>query len=310
MIRPVSSILVIGEALVDIVRRTDGSRAEHPGGSPANVALGLARLERDATLLTRIGRDERGRTVRRHLEGAGVRLLDGSITAEPTSTATARLDAAGVATYEFDLDWRLPTALDPAGLARDFQALHTGSIAAFLQPGGDDVLRALEAVRGTMTISYDPNARPALMGEASQARARVERIVALSDLVKVSDEDLAWLAPGEDPLDVAREWAARGPAVVVVTLGGQGAVGLCAAGRVRVPAPATTLVDTVGAGDSFMSGLLDHVAGADLLGADRAERLRGIDERFLRDMLEHAARLASITCGREGADPPTRAELS
>jgi fructokinase len=305
----VSSILVIGEALVDIVLRTDGSRSEHPGGSPANVALGLARLERDATLLARIGRDERGRTLRGHLEGAGVRLLDGSITAEPTSTATARLDDVGVATYEFDLDWRLPTALDPAGPARGFQALHTGSIAAFLQPGGDDVLRTLEAVRGTTTISYDPNARPALMGEASQARARVERIVALSDLVKVSDEDLAWLAPGEDPLDVAGEWAARGPAVVVVTLGREGAVGLCAAGRVRVPAPATTLVDTVGAGDSFMSGLLDHLAGADLLGADRAGRLRRIDGPLLRDMLEHAARIASITCGREGADPPTRAEL-
>ncbi len=298
-------MLVVGEALVDIVERADGPTAEHPGGSPANVALGLARLGREARLLTRIGADPRGLTVRAHLESSGVRLAPESITTGRTSTATAHLDARGVASYDFDLDWRLPDGLDLGGAT----AVHTGSIAAFLPPGGDAVLDLVRRAAGRATVSYDPNARPRLMGEPAAARARVESFVALADLVKVSDEDLDWLAPGEDPEGLIADWLGRGPAVVVLTRGERGAVGVCAAGRVEVPAPPIAVLDTVGAGDSFMAGLLDHLAGCRLLGPDRAAGLRAIGTAEAEAMLAHAVKIAAITCTRAGADPPTRADL-
>jgi fructokinase len=298
-------ILVVGEALVDIVERIDGTRTEHPGGSPANVALGLTRLGRRATLLTRIGADERGRAVRTHLESSGVHLVAGSVTSDVTSTATAAIDEAGVASYLFDLVWDLPGEIDLGSAT----ALHTGSIAAFLPPGGDAVVRLVERASGRVTVSYDPNARPRLMGDPEDALKRVERIIRLCDVVKASDEDLAWLAPNRDPADIAADWLALGPAVVVVTRGGQGATGVTTAGRVDVPAPVVTVVDTVGAGDSFMSGLLDHLAGAGLLGPARRAALRELDTVGVEAMLRHAAGIAAFTCSRPGADPPTRAEL-
>ena len=298
-------ILVVGEALVDIVERVDGTRAEHPGGSPANVALGLARLGRSATLLTRVGTDRRGLAVQAHLTSSGVRLAAGSVTAAGTSTATARIDEHGVASYLFDLDWDLPAEITLGSAS----ALHTGSIAAFLAPGGEAVVRLVEQATGKVTVSYDPNARPRLMGDPVAARHRVEHIVTLCDLVKVSDEDLDWLAPGHDPVEVAAGWLALGPAVVVVTRGRRGSLALTAAGRVDVPAPAITVVDTVGAGDSFMSGLIDHLAGAGLLGAASRPALRSLDLAEVEAMLRHAARIAAVTCSRAGADPPTRAEL-
>jgi fructokinase len=301
----VNDVLVVGEALVDIVERADGLLAEHPGGSPANVALGLARLGRSARLLTRIGADRRGLAIRGHLESSGVTLMPGSVTDAVTSTATALIDEQGVASYVFDLDWDLPVDVELGA----YRALHTGSIAAFLPPGGDAVVQLVEQATGKVTVSYDPNARPRLMGAPDAARARVERLVALSDVVKVSDEDLAWLAPGEDVVKVAGQWLASGPAIVVVTLGGAGSIGLVTAGRVDVPAPAIDVVDTVGAGDSFMSGLLDHLAGAGLLGAHRRQALRALSTTDTEAMLQHAARIAAITCSRAGANPPTRSEL-
>ena len=307
---PVDDVLVVGEALVDIVAADGAEPVEHPGGSPANVALGLGRLGRRVSLLTRIADDARGRTILEHLRDSDVRVLDASIGAPTTSTALARLDPAGVANYDFAIDWALPDsarALDGVPAAR---ALHTGSIAAFLPPGGDAVLDLATAARGRMTVSYDPNARPRLMGEPGPARERVERFVAVSDLVKVSDEDLAWLCPGEDPEVVAARWLAGGLAVVVVTRGGDGATALCAAGRVEVPGRSITVVDTVGAGDSFSAGLLDHLAGADLLGGDRLAALRQISTDEVEAMLAHAVRISSITCQRPGADPPRREELN
>jgi fructokinase len=301
----VDDVLVVGEALVDIVLRGAVPAGEHPGGSPANVALGLGRLGRRVSLLSRLGDDARGERVRAHLAASGVGLAAGTLATGPTSTATARLDERGVASYEFELDWQLPDAVElPPVLA-----LHTGSIAAFLAPGGDAVLELVRRVQGHLTVSYDPNARPVLMGSAAAARERVERFVAAADVVKVSDEDLAWLTPAADPADVAQDWLALGPALVVVTRGGEGATGVCAAGRVDVPAPRVAVVDTVGAGDAFMAGLLDALARAGLLGAERSGALRAITVDSLATAARRATRVAAITCTRPGADPPTRAEL-
>ena len=298
-------VLVVGETLVDIVLRGDAPADEHPGGSPANVALGLGRLGRQVSLLSRLGDDDRGERVRTHLAASGVKLAPGTLAPGRTSTATARLDERGVASYEFELDWQLPDAVElpPA------RALHAGSIAAFLAPGGDAVLELVRRAEGGLTVSYDPNARPVLMGDARAARTRVERFVAVADVVKVSDEDLAWLVPGADPAAVAADWLALGPALVVVTRGGEGATGLCAAGRVDVAAPPVDVVDTVGAGDAFMAGLLDALAGGSLLGAEQAGSLRAISLQALEAAARRATRVAGITCARAGANPPTLAEL-
>ena len=302
-------VLVIGEALVDIVSTKTatgkGHGVEHPGGSPANVALGLARLGRRTSLLTRIGDDDRGRVILDHLEGSGVRIVEGSVTDAPTSSATALLDENGIATYHFALYWSIPEDVDVSRA----RALHTGSIAAFLSPGGDAVLDLVERAAGRTLVSYDPNARPQLMGEPAAARERVERIAASADVVKVSDEDVAWLAPGEDPMDVVRAWQASGPAVVVLTRGWAGATGVVAGRIVDVPAPPIQVVDTVGAGDAFMSGLLDAIAEAGLLNADGVPALRELSPDALAGMLGHAVRVAAYTCTLAGAQPPTREQL-
>ena len=300
--------LVIGEALVDVVRRLDGSVDEHPGGSPANVALGLARLGRPVDLLTWVGDDPRGHAIRTHLEGSGVRLAAGSDGAATTSVAIATLDGTGAATYTFELDWQVPT--EHASDFGDVLAVHSSTIGAALEPGASSVLRILAEARADATITYDPNIRPALLGDRQDARDLVERLVILSDVVKVSDEDLAWLEPGTDPRDVALRWAARGPGLVVVTRGGEGAFAVTAGGvEVAVEAPAVDVADTVGAGDSFMSGLVDGLWSAGLLGASHRIALGGVGAEVLTPVLERCVRIAAITVSRPGADPPSAAEL-
>jgi len=301
----VSGVLVVGEALVDVVTRADGSVTEHPGGSPANVALGLARLGRPTHLLTHLGDDARGELVARHLGASGVRLVDGSVVPGPTSVARADLDAAGGASYRFELDWSLPvTPLPPEPLA-----VHTGSIAAVLQPGAATVERIVLGARHHATVSYDPNARPDLMGSPAEVRSHVEGFVAAADVVKLSEEDAEWLAPGTSPEHLMEQWLQLGPAVVVMTRGGSGALALCRSGDVKTATPEVAVADTVGAGDAFMSGLLDGLWSADLLGGSRRQALGEVDTATLTRVLEHAARVAAITVSRPGADPPTRDEL-
>ncbi len=301
-------VLVIGEALVDVVHARDGAVTEHVGGSPANVALGLGRLGRGVDLLTWLGPDARGRRIAEHLAASGAALVPGSDGAERTSVATAHLADDGGATYEFDLTWRIPeTWASPPGPPI---AVHTGSIAAVLEPGAGDVARILAAHRTSATLTYDPNLRPSLMPPPERTRQVVERVVAMADVVKVSDEDLAWLAP-DDPLGLAQEWATAGPALVVVTRGGAGAAAWTGAGvHVDVAAPPVTVADTVGAGDSFMAGLIDGLWGAGLLGPDARSALRAVDTVTLRSVLERCAVIAAITVGRPGADPPTAAEVA
>jgi fructokinase len=302
---PEGAVLVVGEALVDVVRRADGSVEEHPGGSPANVALGLARLGRTTHLLTHLGDDARGGLVQAHLQRSGVHLVPGSVQPGPTSTAQAAIDADGSATYDFELAWSPPrTDLPP-----DLVAVHTGSIAATLQPGAATVQRILSGHHGRATTSYDPNLRPRIMGSPELVRAQVEALVAVSDVVKVSDEDLAWLAPGTPPEELLATWLRLGPALVVMTRGGDGAVALTADGRVSVPGVAVEVADTVGAGDSFSSALLDALWSQGLLGAEARPALRTIAADRLEAALRHAVRAAGVTVSRPGADPPTRADL-
>ena len=298
--------LIAGEALTDIVVQSDGDRQEHPGGSPLNVAVALGRLGHDAHLLTRIGSDERGAAIRAHVEQSHVQLTGGAIVDAPTSTAEAVLDATGAATYTFDLVWDP----DPSGLPERIDAVHTSSIAAVLAPGAATVAEVLRRHRATSLISYDPNARPTLMGDPARVRPIVEANIALSDIVKTSDEDVEWLYGTDDIEDVVASWRPLGPAVTVLTRGGEGAVGFTDSGRVQVAPERVEVVDTVGAGDTFSAGLLDALAHRSLLGPEHREQLRELPSDELAGVLRRAARLAAVTVSRAGANPPWAHELA
>lgn len=302
--------LVVGEALVDVVRPVNGEVAEHVGGSPLNVAIGLARLGHPAQLATFIGDDDRGAAIRAHLAADDVQLVAGSDGAERTATAEAVLDETGAATYTFDIDWQVPYELPAA------EHLHTGSIAAVLQPGASAIREACFTQRVHGTISYDPNCRPQLMGEPGDARSDIEQLVGLCDVVKASDEDVRWLY-GEVPVEqIARLWAQLGPALVVVTRGSDGAVAcLPSAGSddavKTVAGQSVSVTDTVGAGDSFMSGLLSGLSDAGFLGSLAARsRFQKAGWDDVLPALERAVAAASITVSRAGANPPTRADLA
>jgi fructokinase len=305
-------VLVIGEALVDIVSTGNGTTGRNgkngskatPGGSPANVAVGLARLGLPTELVTRFGTDPYGDQLGAHLFGNGVQLSPGSV--DPTfrtSTATATLDAAGVASYQFDITWEPPKL----SLRRGSPAVHTGSIATVLEPGADAIRTFLASlVDQPVTVTLDPNARPTITPDPESTWTAVRGLAALSDLVKLSDEDCEFLRPGMSPDEIAAELlSVDRTRCVVITRGGSGALGVTRTARVEVAAPAITVVDTVGAGDSFMSAL---IAGLDARGLLGAVRLEGLGEKALHDVVDYAVKAAAITCTRHGADPPTAAE--
>ncbi|MSS44567.1 carbohydrate kinase [Cutibacterium sp. WCA-380-WT-3A] len=296
--------LVIGESLIDVVN--DGSGvSEHPGGSPMNVAVGLARLGRDVELATWIGDDTRGHTITDYIGADKVNLAPASRGASHTSTATATL-ANGQASYHFNLEWALPAIQIP----QHCLAVHTGSLACVIDPGCRVVAQAMATARETSTITFDPNVRPSLLGDPRAVREDLEHFVQLADVVKASDEDLTWLGQGADPIEVLAGWMAMGPRLGIVTMGERGVVAMTAHGlEVRVPAEQVNVVDTVGAGDSFMSATIDGLWTAGLLGVDHRADLGRIEPGVLRHIVQRAAHIAAITVSRAGANPPRTAEL-
>ncbi len=291
------TFVVAGEALVDIVVPQSGATEHAPGGSPLNVAVGLSRLGVETLLVTRLGDDEHGRLVRSHVEASGVTLAAASV--DPgvrTSTATAHLDERGAATYDFDLAWELPPLPLPDGAT----ALHVGSIGAALRPGREAVVCLVEeAAAADLLVSYDPNMPPVYPPDRAQAWADVREVAAASRLVKMSDEDLDFLLPGSTGEDAARTLLGGRTDVVVVTYGGSGAVAFSSRGAVEVPSQRSEVVDTVGAGDSFMAALLAVVAEQGLV----------TDTEPLAGQVGAAHQAAAVTVSRRGADPPRRDEL-
>ena len=303
-----SAVLVVGESLIDAVERGSEPPELHVGGSPANVAFGLAALEHDVSLATWFGRDDWGRRIADRCAEKGAKVVDGSDGAARTSVARAVLDTSGAATYDFDITWQLPALSD---LDR-YGHVHTGSIAAVLEPGGSQTLVTVQQARRSATISYDPNIRPSLMGSPDEVRPRIEALVALADVVKASDEDIAWLYRDRFVPDVLRHWGLLGASLTVVTRGGEGALyALHHVGSLATcDARGEGLVDTVGAGDSFMAGLLSGLLDAGLLGTPEArERLAAATLRDVRPAVERAVTTGGITVSRAGAYSPGRAEL-
>ena len=294
-------ILVVGEAIVDVVERPDGSRTEHAGGSPANVAVGLGRLGLDVTLATAIGDDAYGALIESHLTSSGVTLNEGSRRVGLTSSAIAHLAPDGSATYDFEVTWAPGLISAPDGVS----AVHTGSIAATLSPGADDVEMLLRELAPTAIVSLDPNIRPDLLPDHEDVARRIERLVSLADVVKASDEDLAWLSSDEPGERVAERWLDAGPAIVVITRGADGSTAFARSGRLDVPAPPTTVVDTVGAGDSYMSGLIAGLEREGLLAVEHRDDLGAIDPETLARVTSAASASAAWTVSRPGAEPPS-----
>lgn len=295
-----SEILVVGESLVDVAVYADGTSRTRPGGSPLNIAVGCARLGVPTVLATQIGDDEHGDLLRDHLDASDVEVRSLPPHRDDTSVARALLDDAGHATYEFDLAWDPDELPYPDG----FSCVHVGSIATALAPGADTVHAfAGDAHRLGVPVSFDPNVRASITPDLESVRRHAAGLFALSTVVKLSDEDAELLFPGTQDV-LGRLVDAAPTTLAVMTCGGRSVRLRSGGAEVEVTPPPVDVVDTIGAGDSFMSALLSAVVRRGF------PAHKGFDDAELRSLGEFAARAAAITCTRQGADPPTYAELA
>jgi fructokinase len=309
-------ILVCGEALIDLTpevleRRQPEFSDERPrfvarpGGSPANVAVALGRLGVPVAFLGRLSRDPLGHQLRRHLVESAVDLRFAGPTDAPTTLVVVTTDGAGEPTYGFYIAGTAGALITPADIPRPLPAeidvIHLGSISLALEPTASTLEAFVADEAGRRVIVVDPNIRASLIPDRDSYRRRLRHWLATAHVVKTSAADVAWLEPGKDPLRVAAEWQEAGPALVIVTLGGDGAFAVTANGTARVPAPMVEVADTVGAGDAFTAGLL-HALWID--GRLSADQVWQLTSTTLHAALQRACAVASETCSRPGADPP------
>ena len=301
------AVVVGGEALIDLVLGRDGTLDGHPGGGPYNVARTIGRLEQPVSYLGRLSTDGFGRRLRVELKADGVGLEAIVPTDAPTTLALAELDAAGAAQYHFyeagtsapGLTLEAATAALPVRLG----TFYVGTLGLVFEP----MASTLEALVGRMgadtLVAVDPNCRPTTIDDPAAFRGRLARLLRRVDVLKASEEDLAWIAPGADPVAAARALLVQEHAVALVTFGADGALAITAREAIEVSSPRVEVADTIGAGDAFMGAFL----------ADwRARGLGRTDLGRLDDVVRSAAfacRVAAITCSRAGADPPRLAEL-
>lgn len=297
-------VVVAGEALIDVVVDNDGDSTQTPGGSPLNVAVGLARLDVPVTLISQVGIDERGGLVVQHVTGSGAEILAVPTSSGRTSVATAHLDDNGAASYDFDLEWNLPPRELPA-----CHALHVGSLGTLLEPGREAVLDLVEqACAREVFVTYDANLRESFVEDRELTGRQVEELAARCSLVKLSDEDAELVAPDVNPDDYARGLL-RGArtAIVLLTRGAEGASAYTAGGETSARSRPVDVVDTVGAGDAFMAATLALLWDLGVFGQHPSGFPLGGDEvaRLVRGAIE----VAALTCERRGANPPRRREL-
>ena len=300
---------VYGEGVIDRFLSTDGFR-DVIGGSALNCAVALASAGVTSFWCGRYSSDAEGLSLRDYAQVHGVaspRLHRGS---EPASIVEVSIDAAGVPAYQFRLHGSVDWQWNESELTQSFDGLsilQISSLACVLPPAAGLLPQAIHrAKQQGALISFDPNARPAAAASAAEAddmRAAIEKLVALADLVKVSDEDLSWIREGENPSDVAAAWSSQGPQLVVLTCGADGARAYQHGKEVAiVPIHSLPVIDTVGAGDTFMAWLLRGIA----------QDHRGsipTDVNAITTLLQQSAKAAAITCSREGCVPPTRDEV-
>lgn len=297
------TMIVIGEALIDVVSPVGQETSKAVGGSPLNVAVGLARLNHAVKFVTEIGDDLHGGIIREYLTTNRVALITSERAGGGTSTASALIDAKGGAKYAFSISWDISEVRLAAERALQAAShVHVGSIASQLSPGSDQVLALFKDAPKRIFRSFDPNCRPQITPNNIKARDMAEQFIAHSNVVKASDEDINWLYPDSTYRKVAERWIELGAEFVAVTRGDKGAWSIRNDGLiVDVPAMQVNVVDTIGAGDSFMAAILSAFSTKHPDELSRA----GITEA-----LRHSVRSAAITCTRAGANPPVETELA
>jgi fructokinase len=307
-------VTVIGEAIIDLLPAGPPRTFQAvPGGSPYNVAVGLARLGHHATLMARLADTAFGRILRDHALAEGIDLHAAPRAAEPSTLAVVSLDASARASYDFYLDgtadWQW-TAEETGRAPEGTGVFHFGSIASWTPPGEAAIheLAGQMRGRGDVLVSYDPNVRPGLLLDHRHGQRVVERALGLAHLAKASTDDVAWLYPDRPPDEVARHWLGLGVAVVVITSSADGAYAYTDQGwSVRRPALDIAVVDTVGAGDSFTAGLIGSLIRR---GQHSPAELARCPADQVSGALDDAILVASLNCERRGNDPPTAADVA
>ena len=291
---------VCGEVLVDLINGVG-----HIGGGPENTAIALARLGHQVEFIDGISSDQWGEAARNelNLDGVGTRFC--KFSDKPTCQAIVTLDQNGSATYEFVIDGTATFDFSADWLPDPYKhkpsLLHIGTLVTAIQPAASVLFDWALEVSELAPIIFDPNVRPAVIPDRENYRAQVEKWVDISAVVKVSEDDLTWLYPGQDHVEIAKRWIANDVSVVVITHGADGLTGVTAQGVVKAPGVKVDVVDTIGAGDTVGAVIAEAVKNIGLV------ELHGA---ALMVTLEKAARAAAITCSRKGANPPTSRELN
>jgi len=305
-------ILCCGEALIDMLpgRTAEGEDAfvPRPGGAVFNTAIALGRLGAPVGLFTGLSEDMFGRRLRAALAESGVDFSLAAIGPRPTTLAFVEL-RDGQARYVFhdeNTAGRMLGADDLPALPEGLRALFFGGISLAVTPCAEAYEALMERAAGRRVIMLDPNIRPGFAADEAAYRARIGRMIARADLVKLSDEDLRWLAGPGDPLRQLRALIGDSARIALLTEGARGARAVTREFELRLAAPAVEVVDTVGAGDSFNAGVLAALQAA---GALRREALAEIDAATLHAALELGVRVAAVTVSRAGANPPRAEEL-
>ena len=298
------SIWVCGEVLIDLIPDGSGERVPHVGGGPANTAKALARLGHEVYFIDGISSDKYGQMSRQELLDDEVKLDLALSSDKPTCLAIVSLNENGGASYEFEIDGTATFDFSASWLPDPSRykpsVLHIGTLVTVIQPAADVLYDWAMQVAEFAPIVFDPNVRSVVMNDRDKYLAAVERWVAISSVVKVSDDDMAWLYPGQQYADVAKRWINDGAALVVVTRGADGLVGFTADGVVEVPGVKVEVADTVGAGDTV---------GAIVVEAMIEKGILNLTGDTLKAVLNRAAIAAGITCSRKGAQPPYKHEL-
>lgn len=297
-------IVVVGENVIDLLPGRDGEERALVGGGPANTAIALARLGAPVRFAGRVGDDAHAPAVRARLAAEGLGWTD---VAGPTPVAEVSLDGAGQASYAFRLEGAADFTRDEPPALSPGDAVHLGSLAAYLEPGASVLEAWVERVHASHVVSFDPNVRPTVLDLAA-ARARTERYAPLVSLMRVSTPDVAALYGAEPAAAVAARWLASGCGLVVVTDGDAPAVAHGPFGSAETAIPRVDVVDTVGAGDTFDAAMLAWLAARDALTPASFARVTA-SGAAVAEMLRYAAAASALACTREGADPPTSAEI-